>query len=130
MSDNGSLKMKLNGYLLNNFKSEEICCYPTPCKGRYYHPSSQRAYYPFQAPLSLSILSLLPQMIEAGVGALKIEGRQRSHIYVRKVAQIFRRAIDSYYSDPDNFKIPETWLKELSSLFEGQELTLACYTEK
>lgn len=122
--------MKLNGYLLNEFKPGEICCYPTPCKGRYRHLDSGRVYYPFQPPLSLSVLSILPQMIEAGVGALKIEGRQRSKVYVRQVTQIFRKAIDAYYQNPQRFKIHEKWKEKLSALFEGKELTQACYTEK
>ena len=46
----------------------------------------------------LSMLKYLPDMIELGVSSLKIEGRMRSLYYVATVVDIYRRAIDEYYS--------------------------------
>lgn len=39
-------------------------------------------------------LRFLPQLAEAGIDALKIEGRQRSSEYVRQVTTVFRAALD------------------------------------
>lgn len=46
----------------------------------------------------LSMLKFLPDMISLGVSSLKIEGRMRSLYYVATVVDIYRRAIDEYYS--------------------------------
>jgi len=46
----------------------------------------------------LSMLSVLPSMIEIGISSLKIEGRMRSVYYVASVVNTYRRAIDDYYN--------------------------------
>ena len=46
----------------------------------------------------LSMLKFLPDMIEMGISSLKIEGRMRSLYYVATVVDIYRRAIDEFYS--------------------------------
>jgi putative protease len=47
-----------------------------------------------EEPTSLNTLELLPQLIEMGVRAVKIEGRQRSPAYVAQVTRVWREAID------------------------------------
>lgn len=64
----------------------------------------------------LCTISILPQLISTGVNSLKIEGRNKSTHYVASVVRVYRAAIDSYYSDPDNYKVRSEWQKELDSL--------------
>ena len=45
----------------------------------------------------LSLISMLPKMIEIGIASLKIEGRMRSNYYIATVVSTYRDAIDSYY---------------------------------
>jgi putative protease len=47
-----------------------------------------------EEPTSLNTLELLPQLIDMGVRAVKIEGRQRSPAYVAQVTRVWREAID------------------------------------
>lgn len=57
-----------------------------------------------QYPLSLKdmyTLRLLPELIEAGIDSLKIEGRMKSPEYVAGVTSIYRKYIDLYYANPD-----------------------------
>ncbi len=125
------LAFRIAGHLVNTFGEREICTYPTPCKGRYRDTESGRLYYPFQSPHSLNVLPLLPQLRDAGVDALKIEGRQRSHVYVREVARVFRDAIDEL--EATGTLAPRrrhAWEQRLELLFEGRRLTTACYGEK
>ena len=64
-------------------------------------------------------LCLLPQIdkvIQSGVASLKIEGRMKSINYVAGVVKVYRAAIDSYFDNPDNFKIRGEWLEELDKI--------------
>jgi len=124
------LDMRLDGYLMNSFTADEVRTYPTPCKGRYREEDSGRVTYPFQSPSSLQTMTMLPRFVEAGVDALKIEGRQRSKTYVREAVSVFREAIDSYYAGPAGFKILPKWEARLAALFEGGEFTTTAYGEK
>ena len=54
----------------------------------------RRPYYAFEEPVSLNLSALLPDLMRAGVTALKIEGRQRSRAYVKSVVAAFRKAVD------------------------------------
>ncbi len=42
----------------------------------------------------LRAVELVPDMVRIGVDSLKIEGRTKSHYYVARTAQVYRRAID------------------------------------
>ena len=127
---NHRLEMRLNKHLLNIVQPDEPCSYPTPCKSRYRNTLTDQVYFPMQFPYPLDILPILPQMIEAGVDALKIEGRQRSRTYIKKVGRIYRQAIDLYQQDPKAFRIKKTWLDTLSSFFGEEGFTKGCYLEK
>ena len=50
----------------------------------------------FEDPSSLDAAALIPQLAEAGVAALKIEGRQRSRAYTEAVVRSFRKAVDAH----------------------------------
>ncbi len=52
-------------------------------------------------------------MIELGIDSLKIEGRMKSIHYVATVVSVYRKVIDAYCADPDNFVIRKEWLDEL-----------------
>ncbi len=45
----------------------------------------------------LSLLKVLPEMIESGITSFKIEGRMRSIYYIATVVSTYRKAIDNYY---------------------------------
>lgn len=126
----GTLDMRLDGYLMNSFAAEEVRTYPTPCKGRYREERSGRVTYPFQSPSSLQTMTMLPAFVEAGVDALKIEGRQRGKMYVREAVSVFREAIDAYYAEPARFTVRPEWEARLAALFEGGEFTTTAYGEK
>ncbi len=62
----------------------------------------------------MNTIKILPNIIETGVKSLKIEGRMKSLHYVATVTKIYREAIDSYYADPDNYKVKQSWIDELN----------------
>ncbi len=53
------------------------------------------------SPMDLAAYTLVPELIRAGVGALKIEGRLKSAEYVAVVTQHYRRAIDAAMAEQD-----------------------------
>lgn len=81
------------------------------------------------SPKDLKLVESIPGMIELGIDSLKIEGRMKSIHYIATVVSVYRKVIDAYCADPDNFVIQEEWLKELDkcanrdtapAFFEGQ----------
>jgi len=119
--DGDDMISKLGGYTINRFASDETAGYPTLCKGRF--TSGGKAAYVFEEPVSLNAIDVLPQLYEAGVTALKIEGRQRGRAYVRKVVEDFRRAVDALGADNP---LPA---QDLAGLSEGQAQTAGVYNK-
>ncbi len=61
----------------------------------------------------LSMVEHLPDLIEAGVDSLKIEGRMKSIHYVATVVNVYRKIIDTYFEDPENYQIQQEWIDEI-----------------
>lgn len=59
-------------------------------------PLGNRRY--LLSPQDLAGLSLLPEIIRAGVATLKIEGRLKAPEYVAAVTQVYRRALDDAWA--------------------------------
>lgn len=123
-TDNG-METRLNDVLIDRFAEDESAGYPTICKGRYR--VNDEVGYAIEEPTSLNVLPILPELFRIGVGAIKIEGRQRSPAYVALVTSVFRQAIDAYQQNPDAFQPNDAWLTQLSALAEGSQTTLGAY---
>lgn len=52
----------------------------------------------------LSMLKYIPDMIDQGITSFKIEGRMRSIYYIATIVNTYRKVIDSYLSDKENYK--------------------------
>ena len=65
------------------------------------------------SPKDLNLIKAIPQMIEIGIDSLKIEGRMKSIHYIATVVSVYRKVIDAYCADPENFVIKREWLEEL-----------------
>lgn len=65
------------------------------------------------SPKDLNLIQSIPALIEAGIDSLKVEGRMKSIHYVATVTRVYRKVIDAYCADPDNFVIKQEWLEEL-----------------
>ena len=119
------LESRLNDMLIDRYADDENSGYPTICKGRY--KVGDNTYYAIEEPSSLNTLELLPQLMEMGVAAIKIEGRQRSPAYVKQVASVWRAAIDACTADPSGYKPKPEWNAELGKVSEGTATTLGAY---
>jgi putative protease len=86
-----------------------------PCRWQYHVVEEKRPgeYWPvceddngtyiFSAK-DLCLMPVLPQLIEAGVSSLKIEGRMKTEYYVATVTAAYRRALDLYAQSPAAFE--------------------------
>ncbi len=74
----------------------------------------EEADAPFtMSPKDLNLIEGIPQLIDAGIDSLKVEGRMKSIHYVATVTSVYRKVIDAYCADPDHFKIDPKWVEEL-----------------
>ena len=119
------LEARLNGVLIDRYALSEQASYPTLCKGRFEVAGEE--YYAIEEPASLNTLELLPQMIAAGVGAVKIEGRQRSPAYVAQVTAVWREALDLCRDNLSRYSVRPAWMAALGKVAEGQQQTLGAY---
>ena len=123
VDEDNNLKTRLGEFAIDCIACGENAGYPTICKGRY-NVSHRQEYYAFEEPVSLNLTRLLPDLMRAGVTALKIEGRQRSRAYVKAVVSAFRQAVDAYLvgDEPD--------ISDLLALTEGHRETQGAFRSK
>ena len=91
-----------------------------PCRWEYALVEKKRPgeYWPVEedargtyllSAYDLNMLSHLPEMIRAGVGSLKIEGRMKTEYYVATVVGAYRRALDALAESEEKYRalLPE-----------------------
>ena len=116
----GKLVSRLGEFTINSFPNEEAAGYPTLCKGRFIGHTGDPSYL-FEEPTSLNVMMMLPELIQAGVKALKIEGRQRGKAYVHQVVSGYRHAIDAAMKgEPVPFM-------DMGNITEGTRSTAGAY---
>ena len=119
-----NLTTRLGSFMIDRFACGESAGYPTICKGRYLCGARNDPYYAFEEPVTLNLSALLPELMRAGVTALKIEGRQRSRAYVKAVVSAFRNAVDDIMAGR------EAGLANLLALTEGHRETQGAFRSK
>ena len=120
--DGADMVSELGGFTINRFGPGEPSGYPTLCKGRF-HIADDEAYA-FEDPVSLDVMDHLDALRDAGVTALKIEGRQRGKAYVAEVVSSLRATLLA----PKDER-PQK-LAHLHRLSEGQRTTSGAYEKK
>lgn len=116
------LVSKLGDFTINAFSPSEPAGYPTLCKGRF--SAQDKVSYLFEDPTSLNAAEFLPELMQAGVTALKIEGRQRGKAYIAQVVKSFRLAADCAARGE---RAPALGLDQIT---EGQRETTGAYNKK
>jgi O2-independent ubiquinone biosynthesis protein UbiU len=135
----GTRRSRLNGVLIDMYTPGEPAGYPTLCKGRFAVQGRTNAAgagcagaadvageigYALEEPTSLNVLDILPELARAGVAAIKVEGRQRSPVYVAQVTRVLRAALDACVRDPERYAPRAEWITQLDRLAEGRQHTL------
>ncbi len=113
----------LSSYMTNRDSNRGMCSHP--CRYEYavveehrpgqYMPIAEdsRGTYIFNSK-DLCMIEHIPEMIQAGIVSLKIEGRVKGINYLGPTVKIYREAIDTYFANPAAYRVKEDWRKELS----------------
>lgn len=64
----------------------------------------------------LSMIEHIPDLVDAGIDSLKIEGRIKGEYYAAVTAKVYREAVDLYLKDPMNWKVDPKWPDLLEKL--------------
>lgn len=108
----------LSNYMVGRDANQGACTHP--CRWKYsvveekrpgeYFPvyENERGTYIFNSK-DLCMIEHLPELFDAGVDSLKIEGRMKTALYVATVARTYRKAIDDYQKDPELYRQNMPW---------------------
>jgi len=69
---------------------------------------NERGTYIFNSK-DLCMVEHIPDIIDAGIDSLKIEGRMKTALYVATVARTYRKAIDDFFESEDKYKSNMNW---------------------
>lgn len=128
----------LSNYMVNKDANRGECKHA--CRWEYVLMEKKRdgEYYPvvedetgtyFFNSKDLCMIENIPDLIESGLASLKIEGRMKSLYYVANIVRVYRKAIDEYYNDPENFKYDPQWLEEIKKA-SHREFSTGFYYDK
>ena len=128
----------LSNFMAGRDANRGACTHP--CRWKYALVEEQRPgqYYPIEEDgygsyilnsRDLCMIDHIPDLAEAGVYSLKIEGRMKSMYYVATVVTAYRAAIDAYLSDPENYVLDSKWYDELCKA-SHREFTHGFYYNK
>lgn len=93
-----------------------------PCRLPYRMQGEKKESYPLSLK-DMCTLEILPELIEAGIDSLKIEGRMKSPEYAAGVTALYRKYIDWYYQNPDKeYKVGEDDMEKLRALYIRSEI--------
>lgn len=112
----------LSNYMAGRDSNRGACA--QSCRWKYSLVEEKRdgEYYPIEEDENgtyimnskdLCMIEYIPELMTAGISSLKIEGRNKSEYYVAIVVNAYRKAIDLYFEDPENYKLPEVLREEM-----------------
>lgn len=111
----------LSNFLAGRDANRGECSHP--CRWKYsvveetrpgqYMPvyENERGTFIFNSK-DLCMVEHIPDMIDAGIDSLKIEGRMKTALYVATVARTYRRALDDYRQGREIYEKNMDWYKE------------------
>ncbi|BCZ45133.1 protease [Clostridium gelidum] len=115
-------KCLLSNYITGRDSNRGTCTQPCRFKYNLYEERETGDYHKvnegedgiyFMSSKDLCMIEHIPELIEAGINSLKIEGRMKSSYYVASIVKAYRKAIDKYIEDPKNYKYDPKLMEEL-----------------
>lgn len=111
----------LSNYFTGRDANQGACTHP--CRWKYavmeesrpgeYFPvyENERGTFLFNSK-DLCMIEHIPELVEAGIDSLKIEGRMKTALYVATVARTYRKAVDDYFRSEEEYRKNMDWYKE------------------
>lgn len=116
----------LSNFLSGRDSNRGLCSHP--CRWKYsvveelrpgeFHPLAEdkRGSYIFNSK-DLCMIEHIPELVQANVSSLKIEGRMKGINYLASVIKTYRNALDAYAQNPGAYRLREEWTRELTQTF-------------
>ena len=129
----------LSNYFTGRDANQGACTHP--CRWKYavveesrpgeYLPvyENERGTFIFNSK-DLCMIEHLPDILNAGIDSLKIEGRMKTALYVATVARTYRKAIDDYKKDPKLYQENMLWYREQISNCTYRQFTTGFFYGK
>lgn len=125
----------LSNFMIERDANQGMCAHP--CRWKYALVEEQRPgqYYPIEEDdrgtyilnsRDLCMIEHIPELIESGLASLKIEGRMKSIFYVATIIAAYRKAIDAYYENPQEYIFKQEWMDEMKKV-SHREFTTGFY---
>ena len=110
----------LSNYMTGRDANRGACA--QPCRYQYALVEEKRPgeYFPIGEDAGgafilnsrdMCMIDHVPELMDAGLDSLKIEGRAKSAYYVSVVTNAYRQAVDQYVADPEHYHLAG-WLAE------------------
>lgn len=128
----------LSNFMINRDANRGQCAHPCRWKYKLVEEKRPGEYYPVEEDArgtyimnskDLCMLEYIPELVDAGISSVKIEGRMKSVFYVATVVSAYRRAIDAYFADPENYVYDPDWMNEMMKA-SHREFTTGFYFSK
>lgn len=129
----------LSNYFVRKDANQGACTHP--CRWKYsiveetrpgeYLPvyENERGTYIFNSK-DLCMIDHIPEMLEAGIDSLKIEGRMKTALYVATVARTYRKAIDDFFESREKYEANMDWYQSEISKCTYRMFTTGFYFGK
>lgn len=129
----------LSNYMTGRDANKGACAHP--CRWRYhvveqtrpgvYLPieEDERGTYIFNSK-DLCMLEHIPDLVDAGIYSLKIEGRIKTAYYVGNIIKVYREAIDDYLKDPKLYESKKAYYIEEAKKASYRGFTTGFYYGK
>ncbi len=129
----------LSNYFTGRDANRGACTHP--CRWKYavveetrpgeYMPvyENERGTFIFNSK-DLCMIEYIPQLLDAGIDSLKIEGRMKTALYVATVARTYRKALDDYAKSEETYKNNMEWYREEISKCTYRQFTTGFYFGK
>lgn len=76
------------------------------------------------------MIEYIPEIIDAGIDSLKIEGRMKTALYVACVARTYRKAIDDYLESEEKYRANMDWYRAEIAKCTYRQFTTGFYFGK
>ena len=107
----------LGGRSGNRGRCAQPCRLPyTAYKGREQISQEEQSY--LLSPKDMCTVDILPEILQAGVYSLKIEGRMKRPEYAAGVTSIYRKYLDLYEKNPKNYGVTSEDRQILLDLYQ------------
>lgn len=129
----------LSSYFTGRDANQGACTHP--CRWKYavmeesrpgeYLPvyENERGTYIFNSK-DLCMVEYMPELVEAGIDSLKIEGRMKTALYVATVARTYRKAIDDFFESEEKYRANLEWYHEEIAKCTYRQFTTGFYFGK